>query len=83
MNFTCNVAGVVVRNRLKMRMAINTPEDSTVNERFIKLVEETPILWNLHMPMYRNREMKEQKWAEVGAPFNLSGNCGLIFNIWA
>ncbi|KAL1400366.1 hypothetical protein pipiens_007491 [Culex pipiens pipiens] len=57
-----------------MRMAINTPEDSTVNERFIKLVEETPILWNLHMPMYRNREMKEQKWAEVGAPFNLSGS---------
>ncbi|KAL9692078.1 hypothetical protein quinque_015976 [Culex quinquefasciatus] len=57
-----------------MRMAINTPEDSTVNERFIKLVEETPILWNLHMPMYRNREMKEQSGPKSGRPFNLSGS---------
>lgn len=54
-------------------MAINTPEDSSINEQFVKLVEETPILWNLHLPMYRNRELKEQKWAEVGKPFNLSG----------
>lgn len=70
----CNgsvIPGLV--NLAEMRMSINTPEDSSINERFIKLVEETPILWNLHMPMYRNREMKEQKWAEVGAPFNLSG----------
>ncbi|XP_062551725.1 uncharacterized protein LOC134216985 [Armigeres subalbatus] len=56
-----------------MRMAINTPEDCTINEQFIKLVHDTPILWNLHLPLYRNREIKEQKWAEVGAVFNLSG----------
>lgn len=56
-----------------MRMAINTPEDSTVNEQFIKMVEEVPILWNLHLPHYRNRELKDQKWAEIGAQFGLSG----------
>ncbi|EAT33673.1 AAEL014049-PA [Aedes aegypti] len=56
-----------------MRMSINTPEDCTINEQFIKLVHETPILWNLHLPLYRNREIKDQKWAEVGAVFNLSG----------
>ncbi|XP_055637479.1 uncharacterized protein LOC129776098 isoform X1 [Toxorhynchites rutilus septentrionalis] len=56
-----------------MRVSINTPEDCTINEQFIKLVQETPMLWNLHLPQYRNRELKEQKWAEVGALFNLSG----------
>ncbi|XP_055637480.1 uncharacterized protein LOC129776098 isoform X2 [Toxorhynchites rutilus septentrionalis] len=55
-----------------MRVSINTPEDCTINEQFIKLVQETPMLWNLHLPQYRNRELKEQKWAEVGALFNLS-----------
>ncbi|XP_055613511.1 uncharacterized protein LOC129759952 [Uranotaenia lowii] len=55
-----------------MRIAINTPEDSTVNEQFIKLVQETPILWNLHLACYRNKELKHQKWAEIGAAFNIS-----------
>ncbi|XP_058448289.1 uncharacterized protein LOC131428387 [Malaya genurostris] len=56
-----------------MRMSINTPEDNTINEQFIKLVKETPILWNIRLRDYRNRDMKIQKWAEIGAPFNISG----------
>ncbi|KXJ83709.1 hypothetical protein RP20_CCG002998 [Aedes albopictus] len=56
-----------------MRMSINTPEDCTINEQFIKAVHEQPILWNMHLALYRNRELKDQKWAEVGAVFNLSG----------
>ncbi|XP_058818652.1 uncharacterized protein LOC131681699 [Topomyia yanbarensis] len=57
-----------------MRMSINTPEDTAVNEQFIKLVQDNPILWNFQLPQYRNREMKVQKWAQIGAPFNISGN---------
>ncbi|XP_055548180.1 uncharacterized protein LOC129731854 [Wyeomyia smithii] len=57
-----------------MRMSINTPEDSTVNEEFVQLVRDIPILWNMRLPQYRSRELKERKWAEVGARFNLSGS---------
>ncbi|XP_053696304.1 uncharacterized protein LOC128743702 [Sabethes cyaneus] len=64
---------VCLTEATKMRMSINTPEDITVNEQFVQLVRKTPILWNLHLPYYRNKRLKEQKWVEVGAHFNLTG----------
>ncbi|XP_053696236.1 uncharacterized protein LOC128743643 [Sabethes cyaneus] len=55
-------------------MSVNTPEDSTVNEQFVQMVQDTPVLWNIHLPQYRNRELKDHKWREIGACFKLSGS---------
>ena len=55
------------------RMSLTRPEDFALNEQFIKMVEASPMLWNIHTPLYRNRDAKDEKWSEIGQLFNLSG----------